>query len=495
MTGERALQLNPFAAKIRPALAGHLGAVSAAHPLAAAAGPEMLVAGGGAVDAVMAAQAVLAVVAPNACGLGGDAFWLVREAGGEVHALNGAGRAARHQAEFAAEGGGSVAVPGMVAAWDLAASRWGRLPLARCLQPAIRLARSGVSVDAHLVEAVASQRARLLCGGAEAWPLLAAGVGEFWVQPEIATTLESIAKSGRAALYAGGVAQAIVAAVARHGGALDLGDLAEHATETPDPITISWQGLRIAVQPPVSQGVLLAMVLTHLERLGALPPDRLDHAAVELTNSAFAFRSRVGEGERLLGESLPCDLERASQRQGPRSYLHTAGACAADRSGIVVSSLVSVFDDFGSGIFVPEAGFVLNDRGAGFTTPPNDFAPGKRPIHTLAPILVAGADGCVALSTPGADGQVQTLLQVLLAWAGGADLADAVDRPRWRSEDGKLLVEAGHPAEAILRELGHQVVKTASGDMRFGAVTAAGLHRQTPFAQSDWRRLTWSGVA
>jgi gamma-glutamyltranspeptidase/glutathione hydrolase len=252
----------------------------------------------------------------------------------------------------------------------------------------------------------------------------------------------------------------------------------------------------VSVQPPVSQGILLAAVLAAEERLGAIPSDRVDHAAVELTNAAFALRSRVGEGERLLTETLPCDLEHASRTGGPRSYLHTAGVCAADRSGTVVSSLVSVFDDFGSGVFVPEAGFVLNNRGGGFTTPPNDFAPGKHPIHTLAPIMVAGENHCVGLATPGADGQVQTLLQVLLSWAGaGGDLAEAVAKPRWRSQDGKLLVEGGHPAADRLRELGHDVVDAPSGDMRFGAVTVAGLKGAVPFALGDWRRITWSGLA
>jgi gamma-glutamyltranspeptidase/glutathione hydrolase len=490
------MRLNPFASAIRPVLAGHLGAIAAAHPLAVAAGQEMLAAGGGAVDAVIAAQAVLAVIAPDACGLGGDAFLLIREPGRAVHAVNGAGRSARRQSSAAADGGASVTVPGMVSAWELAASQWSRLPLAHCLQPAIRLARSGVNLDAHLVEAVRSQRPRLMAGGAAAWPLLAAAAGEQWVQPEMATTLEGIAKGGRSAIYSGAVAQAIVAAVARHGGVLGLDDLAEHVTETPVPITISWRGLRVSVQPPVSQGILLAAVLAAEERLGAIPSDRVDHAAVELTNAAFALRSRVGEGERLLTETLPCDLEHASRTGGPRSYLHTAGVCAADRSGTVVSSLVSVFDDFGSGVFVPEAGFVLNNRGGGFTTPPNDFAPGKHPIHTLAPIMVAGENHCVGLATPGADGQVQTLLQVLLSWAGaGGDLAEAVAKPRWRSQDGKLLVEGGHPAADRLRELGHDVVDAPSGDMRFGAVTVAGLKGAVPFALGDWRRITWSGLA
>jgi gamma-glutamyltranspeptidase/glutathione hydrolase len=122
--------------------------------------------------------------------------------------------------------------------------------------------------------------------------------------------------------------------------------------------------------------------------------------------------------------------------------------------------------------------------------------PGKRPIHTLAPVIVERAEGVVALSTPGADGQVQTLLQVILGWAiAGKELPEAVAVPRWRSEDGRLLVEAGHLARDDLIARGHDVVDTPAGDMRFGAVTAAGHWQGAPFALADWRRTTWAGVA
>jgi gamma-glutamyltranspeptidase/glutathione hydrolase len=157
---------------------------------------------------------------------------------------------------------------------------------------------------------------------------------------------------------------------------------------------------------------------------------------------------------------------------------------------------VSVFDDFGSAVFVPEGGFTLTNRAGGFTGGANAFAPGKRPVHTLAPALLETPEGAVALSTPGADGQVQTLLQVILDWAvAGRDLGEAVDASRWRSEDGKLLVEAGHPAHDDLASRGHEVVELPAGDVRFGAVTAAGVQDGAPWALPDWRRITWAGVA
>src|SRR5215207_3544438 len=215
------MELNPFASRIRPPLAGHLGAISAAHPLAAAAGQEMFAAGGCAVDAVIAGQAVLSVVSPDACGLGGDAFYLVREPDGNVVAVNGAGASARSQTRPASDGGASVTVPGMVSAWEALAVRWSSLPLSRCLQPAIRLARSGHRVDDHLLETARQQRPRLIRGGAKSWSLLKRSEGEIWVQSELATTLEQIAKSGAAALHSSGdIARAVIRAVALGGGVM-----------------------------------------------------------------------------------------------------------------------------------------------------------------------------------------------------------------------------------------------------------------------------------
>ncbi len=490
------MRLNPYASRVRPALAGRQGAISAAHPLAVAAGQEMLLAGGGAMDATIAAQAALSVVAPDACGLGGDAFLLVHDPAGLVTAVNGAGATPRKAKKSATDGGASVTVPGIVSAWEAAAARWGRLPLARCLQPAIRFARSGIAVDAHVLAHVEEHRARLLRGGAADWELLGLKEGALWMQPELALTLERIAKTGRAAFYSGGVAASVVEAVARTGGVLDGEDLAAHATEVRSPIAVDWNGVRVFVQPPVSQGVLLAVVLANLARHAAMPDDLLDHAAVELTEASFRLRDRARDGEKLLFEKLAINLETATRGGGPRAYLHTAGVAASDRYGLVVSSLASVFDDFGSGVFVPEAGFVLNNRGGGFTSAPNNFKAGKLPVHTLAPALALTPEGAVALATPGADGQVQTLLQVLLAWRQRkGDLAEAIDAFRWRSENGKLLVEAGHPRRDELAARGHDIVDLPAGDGRFGAVTCAGFAAGRPFAVSDWRRLTWSGVA
>ncbi len=490
------VQLNPFSSASRPALAGRLGAVSAAHPLAVAAGQQLLAEGGNAVDALIAAQAVLAVVAPDACGLGGDGFVLLRRPGRPVLAANGAGPSARQASVAATSGGAAVTVPGLVDLWDRLSAEAGRLPLAAALRPAILAATEGLRPDASLLLARDRHMDRLRAGGAEAWDLLRLSPGDRWSQPALATLLRRIGEEGRAAFYTGEIATGIARAAQTCGGALSESDLAPPVAELKAPLSLRLGNHSLHVQPPQSQGVLLLMALNAFLRGGHPADARLAHLGVELTQAAFAFRDEVARGASLLDEPLSVDRDRAQKRGGPRAYLHTAGVAVADAEGNVASSLVSVFDDFGSAVFVPEGGFTLTNRAGGFTGGANAFSPGARPVHTLAPALLETPDGAVALSTPGADGQVQTLLQVLLDWAvAGRDLAQAVSAPRWRSENGKLLLEAGHAARDDLVTRGHDVVDVPAGDMRFGALTVAGLQDGVPFALPDWRRTTWAGVA
>ncbi|GII64893.1 glutamyltransferase [Sphaerisporangium krabiense] len=477
-------------------MASSPGAASTAHPRATEAALAVFQAGGNAVDAAIAAQAVLTVLMPDACGLGGDALCLVRTPGGRVTAVTGAGTtAAASPRTLCSDGGGSVTVPGIVDAWQVMSHRWGRLPLARVLAPATALAFDGMPVSEPLAAAVRAQRARLLRGGAEGWPLLDAAPGDLVTQKELARTLERIAAEGSSAFYRGELAGAVAAAVRRDGGRLTEDDLARHRTPTGPAIGTPWDGGTAFVQPSPSQGVLLAMALAWLEREGV--PGPLDHVCVELTEAVFASRDRCArDGARLLDVPLEVDPERSSLRGGPRAYLHTAGVATADPAGHVVSSLVSVFDDFGSCTFVPEGGFTLNNRAGGFTAAPNDPGPARRPVHTLAPALLTAPGRVTALATPGADGQVQTLLQVLarMRFTGGS-LADAVRAPRWRSEEGLLLVEDGHDGAGDLARRGHRVTRVPGADMRLGAVVAAGTEDGEVFCAGDWRRQVHAAVA
>lgn len=488
------MQLNPFSSLNRPALAGRLGAVAAAHPLATAAGQRLLAEGGNAVDALIAAQAVLGVVSPDACGLGGDGFVLLRREGQPVTAFNGSGPSPATATHAAITGGASVTVPGLVDLWETLSTEAGRLGLARALQPAIEIAEAGALAGTDLLESRDKQHARLLAGGAEGWDLMRLTPGDRFVQATLAATLRRIAEEGAAALYDGPLAAAIARAVQATGGAMTANDLANRPAERLEPLTLRLGDRTLHVQPPQSQGVLLLMALNALKDRS--PTDPLAHLGAEATQAAFAFRDEAFQGAALLDRPLDVDPERAQRKGGPRAYLHTAGVATADAEGTVCSSLVSIFDDFGSAVFVPEGGFTLTNRGGGFTSGANAFAPGKRPVHTLAPALLETPDGPVALSTPGADAQVQTLLQVLLDWTmAGRDLSEAVAAPRWRSQDGQLLIETGHPAREDLVRRNHDVVDIPAGDSRVGAITCAGLQNETPFALADWRRTTWAGVA
>jgi gamma-glutamyltranspeptidase/glutathione hydrolase len=475
---------------------GDVGAASTAHPLATEAARTVLSDGGGAVDAAVAAQAALAVVLPQACGLGGDAIALVRDPEGGVTSFHGAGRWSEAAGGLTVrDDASSVTVPGAVRAWGLLIERFGRRSLAADLAPAVRLAEQGFAPDKSLLEGIEESRARLERGGAAGWSLVASsGTGVIAPQPELARTLRAIGDDGPDAFYRGPLADAIVQAVGEHGGAMTPDDLASHRTLEGAPLEMTWAGHRIWFARPPSQAILLGVALRALELFGPLPEGRADHLRVEAILGAFRLRDRVMEGAALLDEPVVLDAERAGGGGGPLPFLHTAGVSAAAADGWVVSSLVSVFEHFGSGTFVPEGGFALNNRAACFTDAPNDSEPGKLPVHTLSPVLLDGGGEVRTLATPGADGQVQSLLQVLTAYAGSGDWESAVAAPRWRGDRGRLLIERSHGGRAGLEALGHRVEVRDDGDGTFGSMTSAGVSGGRAFALSDWRRSTASGV-
>lgn len=476
---------------------GSRGAVSAGSPLAASAATEILARGGNAVDAAIAAQAVICVTMPQAAGLGGDMLALVH-ADGATTAFNGTGKSpAIEPSSYRTDGGSSVTVPGLVDGWVTAHQAFGGLPMIAVLAPAIRIASEGFWVDAPLASAVAAQRVRITQYGAAAWALLGREEGQLWRQPELASLLNDIAEGGRGGFYAGPAAQAVCAAITAHGGTLSASDFDRHSTDVRVPVQTSWAGSQLNVQPPPTQGTLLAMAAQWLDAAPGVTGPNLQHVLAEVTEAAFAHRDSAGRGESLLAEPLEVDIARAQNRGGPRSYLHTAGVAVADAHGMVVSSLISVFDDFGSGVYVPELGLVLNNRAGGFTSGENSPGPAKRPVHTLAPALLVEPNGDVlAVATPGADGQIQTLLQVIARMRFNSEsLESAIAAPRWRSQDGQLLIEEDHGERQDLGERGHRVTERRPGDDLFGAVVAAGIASGRPYAASDWRRTVTTGAA
>ena len=477
-------------------LRGDRGAAATGHPIATGVAQRVLASHGNAVDAAIAAQAALCVLLPQSCGLGGDGLAIVRHPDGTIRTYLGAGVAPAAGRPPVGDDGSSVTVPGVVHAWQALAREEGTLPLGKLLAPASALAEEGTVLGRSVGPAVRARRRRLERGGAAGWEVFEAGSsGRRLRLSALARILREIGERGADAFYRGPLSEAIASAVRRDGGSLSTEDLAEHATSVGETIDVAWEERVIRLMPPPSQAVLLGWALVGLQRLAPLAENLHDHACVELIEAAFQHRSKVERGSALLEAPLEIDLDQASRRAGPRGCLHTVGVATADREGTVVSSLVSLFDDFGSGTFVPEGGFVLNNRAAGFTDPPNHYRPGARPVHTLSPILVERAGAATALATPGADGQVQTLLQVLVGTTlGGLDLPAALARPRWRSEEGRLLAETSLGSADRLASLGHDVHVLPNGADQFGAVVAAGIEDGIPFAVSDHRREAWAGV-
>ena len=471
-------------------------------------GVETFRAGGGVVDAALAAAAALMVLMPEACGLGGDAFMLVRSPSGEITAVNGSGAAGAAVAPpLAAEGAAMAAVPGAVAAVCDAHSRFGRLPLEQVLSPAVGLAGGGFPIGGGLLRMIEENR-ELLERGAPGWVFLDSELrpGSLVRQPVLAGLLQRIGRHGARAFYEGHCARALERAAGAAGGSLAAADLAEHVTVVRAPLTGSYRGFDIAAQPPVSQASLALMALNALERSGASSAAERAHVLVEAIEAAFERRHELnadGAAERLLAEPLDVDLDQPARRRGgPRGGLHTTAVAAAGSDGQVVSMLVSVFDLFGCGVLVPECGFLLNDRLSRCSTDPespNALAPGRRPVHTLSPLLVSDAARAFALCTPGADGQVQTLVQLIDAIATDREnLPRALDRPRWRSSEGRLRIESDYDPEVLaeLERRGHDLARMTPGASAFGAAVSAGIDARngTPFAASDARGGAWAAA-
>jgi gamma-glutamyltranspeptidase/glutathione hydrolase len=494
---------------------GRHGAVSAGHPLAAATALGVLLDGGNAVDAAVAGSAVQCVVEMPWCGIGGDAFALVTRPGDGVVSFNGSGRAPARILERATSkklprfGVLSVAVPGVVDAWCELTARFGTRPLEVLLAPAQRYAAQGVPVDARLDRAFAHLPG--IEHAAPIVPLLADTgyrIGEVFRQPDLGATIAAVAAGGRDAFYRGPIAERIAAHIAAQGGVLDTDDLAAHRGAWTEPLEVLYRGTRVSTQPPVSMGILLLIALRLLDRSGA-DPAKLDAIAladllVRIKHATFGHAMRelgdpesVGhDGGPLLGDDwidhCLADLRAGAVEPTPTGPLVPTGSdttslAVVDSSGMAVSFIHSLFNEFGARELVPGTGIVLNDRLANLRvdpTHPNGLAPGKRPMHTLHGYVAQRADGTLITgATPGGRGQMQTNLQVLInVLHRGDDLQAAIDHPRWLSgmprvspEDDTLYLEStfAPDADRRLADLGHRVeVFFEDADDYFGSCTA-----------------------
>lgn len=444
-----------------PAIAGE-AMVATSHPLATQAGLRAFDRGGNAVDAALAAAAVLTVAEPTDNGPGGDAFALVWH-GGRLYGLNGSGRAPAvlDARTVDPDGPRSVTVPGAVRAWADLAERFGRLGLDAALLRAADLAEHGLACTARIADKW-SRAANA--------PWDAPRAGERYRLPELAATLRDIASDGPDAFYGGRVAAAIAAACW-----LAEDDLASHRSEWVEPLRRAYRGVEVCELPPNGQGAAALIALALYE---GLPPGL--HCQLEAMKLALAdVHAYVADAPlpSFLLDERHLSVRRALVRpdralvagpsrppRGGTTYL-----CAVDGDGTAVSLIQSVYGSFGSGVVAPGTGVVLQNRAAGFVEDeghPNRLAPSRRPYHTIIPGMLLDGDGLVGpFGVMGGPMQPQGHVQVVLRLVdGGDDPQAALDHPRWRVEPGGVVeLEPGlWGEEDRLRRLGHDVRRGTS---------------------------------
>ena len=510
-----------------PLARGRHGAVVAPHHLATAAGLAVLRAGGHAVDAAIATNAVLAVVEPNHCGLGGDAFWLIWDAGARRQAaLNGSGRAAsgmssvtlqaRGHASMPMRGPLAITIPGAVRSWADAHRRFGRLPRDQVLAPAIDLAEGGFPAWDGFIAAV-ERTTPIVAVSME--PALAAGfastfrpAGRAWRPgqlvrlPALASTLRRLAAEGFDAFYDGDLGERQAAFLAEAGLPVTAGDVAGHASTWGEPISTTYRGVRVTTHPPNSSGVVALELLNILEHFDP-PTDVGDtswiHLGVEAAKLAMADRdASLGDPEarevpvgwlldkghaRELAERI--DPTRAASAPAATNPVGggTVYLATVDDDGNAVSLIESNYSGFGSGVVDPLTGIHYQNRGSYFSLKPghpNELAPGRRTLHTLMPAMLFrdGEDGAAApwviAGSMGGDAQPQIHAQLVSSLVdGGLDLATAIGNPRWFVEPEvhfapPLLVRAEPRFRAGvlggLEALGHPVATTEPYDALLG---------------------------
>ncbi len=471
-------------------------------PLATLTALDVLRAGGNALDAAVAATALLGVIEPQSTGIGGDCFCLYQPAGGRLVAMNGSGRVpAAASLESLAQRGvtqidpGSahaVTVPGAVAAWEKLLAAHGRKALGELLQPAIRCAEEGFVVAPRVAFDWASEVAKLERSGAQA--LLPDGrapvAGQRLRQPAQAQTLRRIAAGGAAAFYEGEVAARMVATLRERGGLHTEEDFAamRSAVQFVTPIGARWCGVDVWECPPNGSGLMVLMMLGLLERLKT-PADPL--SALRLHRHAEAARLVFRDRDAFLADPAQCPVpvERLlspayldalaalidDTRALPRlplpgeavlpAHEDTVYVSVVDRDGNACSFINSLFQSFGSGILAAQDGVLFHNRGFSFTLEaghPNALAPFKRPMHTIIPGMVT-REGRPLLCFGVMGGHYQPVgqswvLANLLQF--GMDLQSAIDCARVLPREGLLQLERGvsAPVRDQLQALGHACV-------------------------------------
>ncbi len=470
-------------------------------PAATLTALDVLRAGGNALDAAVAAAAVLAVIEPHSTGIGGDCFCLYKPSGSApVVAMNGSGRAAAGACLAALTSLGvttlqptsphAVTIPGAVAAWQALLAAHGTRGLDTLLQPAIGFAEAGFPVHSRACLDWSREAAKLRAQGAHAF--LPNGAtprqGDLFRQPALARTLRAIARGGARAFYEGEVAADLVATLRARGGLHTEADFADglRGADFVQPIRLAWRGHEVWECPPNGAGAAALMILGVLAALGTAPGGPLDavrlHRHVEAARLAFRDRDAfiadpeqaevpvdhlldpgylaalagLIDDERALAE-LPTAGEAVLPRHSDTAYL-----CVVDRDGNACSFINSLFNSFGSGILAERSGVMLHNRGLGFSLQPghpNCIAPGKRPMHTILPAMLT-KDGEAVMPFGVMGGHFQPMGQSLLLtnmFDYGLDVQQAIDLPRWFAYAGKVELERGiqDAVATRLASLGH----------------------------------------
>lgn len=492
------------------------GMVTSPHYLATQAGVDILRKGGTALDAAIAVAAVLAVVYPQMCGIGGDNFWLAHEAAtGTMHGINASGRSGEKATrEFFTQKGLSAiplrgplaacTVPGVVSGWDAAhtlSRLWGSpLSLADLLQDAIALAVEGFAVTPSLAywlheDCKTDPRGyrQLQNQPGFANTFLPTGkpahVGQRLRLPELAATLGLLAHEGPRSFYEGELAERMTRWLADNGGLLTARDFAQHDAETVTPLSVRYRGLEACNLPPNTQGVASLSILNILEHMdvASLAEGSAEHihAVVEATKLAFAERDAYVTDPDFAQIPLDCMLSPAHGRElaqrirmdralEPANLLEPKGdTCwfgVVDAQGNAVSAIQSIFHDFGAGIVAGDTGVLLQNRGSFFSLDPshvNTLEPLKRTMHTLnPPMLRKNGKPWLVYGTMGGEGQPQTQAALVTRMVDfGLSPHDAVAAPRWlygRSWGvpvNNLRIEGRFAPKVAttLQELGHDV--------------------------------------
>jgi gamma-glutamyltranspeptidase / glutathione hydrolase len=490
--------------------------VSTSHPLAAQAGLRMLQNGGNAVDAAIATAAMMTIVEPCSNGLGSDAFCILWD-GKELHGLNASGCAPagwtpeyfqKKYGEYGAQamtppkrGWDSVTVPGAVAGWAALHSRFGKLPFADLLAPAVETAERGYAVPVIIQQkwanAAALPEITQQPGFAQAFLPhgRAPNVGERFAFAEAARTLRLIAQSKGEAFYRGEIAAAAQAHAQAHGGVMTAADFANYQVEWVEPISKNYRDHTLHEIPPNGQGIAALIALGILDKFNVaeLPVDGVasQHLQIEAMKLAFADVYRyvaeprsmrltpaqmlddayITQRAKMIDRHRAQDFGPGHGPQGGTIYL-----TAADASGMMVSFIQSNYMGFGSGVVVPGYGLSLQNRGHGFTldkTSANLVGPGKRPFQTIIPaFLTQDGQPVMSFGVMGGDMQPQGHMQTVVRMLDYQQQPQAAcDAPRWRYNAGIVNAEPGFdPATAQgLRDLGHHVAPFADSYQDYGA--------------------------